>query len=305
MTRDLSYLIGIIITMLIGTFLYFTLCSDCQLATTENETVEQETVPVKVPEPNPTSFPFAFSDGDFGYNVADNFNFRPSSADFEKPVSFNVNKGITQLKSFLMENTEKGISITGYYTSGEENSTAWPNLGLARANMVKNYLVGSGIPSAQTNTYGELLDNMVPKDSVFIGPVSYGLGGITENDTEDLKAMYDKIKACPLVLYFNTGQAAINLSAEQRQKLVEISRYLDKVNDASCSVVGHTDNVGNRTTNIRLGQKRADFAKAYLIENGIPEAKIVATSQGPDSPAASNNTAEGRSQNRRTVVTLN
>ena len=62
---------------------------------------------------------------------------------------------------------------------------------------------------------------------------------------------------------------------------------------------------GSRTTNIKLGQERADFAKQYLINNGISDAKIKTSSQGPDSPIASNTTDEGRSKNRRTVVTLN
>lgn len=303
MTRDLSYLIGMIITILIGTFLYFTLCNDCRLATTLNETVEEEIVPVQAPVP--TSFPFAFSEGDFGYSVADNFNFKLSSGDFEMPISLNVNKGVDGLKSFLADNSNKAINITGLYQSDEENSTAWPNLGLARANTVKNYLVGLGIPSMQTNTFGKLNDDMVPSKNILLGPVSYELGNRSENVNEELKALYDKIKDSPLVLYFETGEASINLTMEQRQKIADISRYLDMVEGASCSVVGHTDNTGSRTTNIKLGLERADFAKAYLIRNGISASKIIATSQGPDSPMASNDTEGGRSQNRRTVVTLN
>lgn len=303
MTRDLSYLIGIIITILIGTFLYFTLCSDCRLATTENEIVEQEIVPVKTPDP--TSYPFAFKDSTYGYNVADNFNFNLSSGDFEMPVSFDINKGIEGLKSFLAQNSGKAIAITGLYKSDEENSTAWPNLGLARANSVKNYLVGLGIPSAQTDTFGKLMDNMVPSGNLLLGPITYEFADNTDTNEGELKALLEKIKGNPLVLNFNTGQAAINLTPEQRQKVADISRYLDKVNDASCSVVGHTDNTGSRATNIQLGQERADFVKAYLTRNGILESKISATSQGPDSPIASNDTEEGRTKNRRTVVTLN
>jgi outer membrane protein OmpA-like peptidoglycan-associated protein len=106
------------------------------------------------------------------------------------------------------------------------------------------------------------------------------------------------------VLYFDSGEAAINLTAEQRQKVADISSYLDKVDDASCSVIGHTDNTGARTTNIRLGQERADFAKTYLIKNGIAESRIDTGSQGPDNPITSNDTEEGRSRNRRTVITL-
>ncbi|MEO0573767.1 MAG: OmpA family protein [Bacteroidota bacterium] len=303
MTRNLSYLIGIIITILIGTFLYFTLCSDCQLASAENETAEEEIVPVKAPDP--TSFPFAFNDGDYGYDVADNFNFRLSSENFELPVSLNINKGIEGLKLFLLDNPNKAIGVTGLYKSDEDNPTAWPNLGLARANTVKNYLVGLGIASSQTNTFGKLMDDMVPSGNQLLGPLTYEIMERPDNSDDQLQALYDKIKKDPLVLHFNTGEAAINLSAEQRQKVADISHYLDKVGDASCSVVGHTDSTGNRTTNIQLGQERADFAKVYLIRNGIPESKIVTSSQGPDNPIASNDTEVGRSRNRRTVVTLN
>ena len=303
MTRNLSYLIGIIITILIGTFLYFTLCSDCQLTTAENETVEEEIVPMKAPDP--TSFPFAFKDGDYGYEVADNFNFNLSSGDFVLPVSPDINSGIEGLKFFLEDNTGKAINITGYYTSDEENTTSWPNLGLARANSVKNYLVGLGVPSAQTNTFGKLMDDMVPSESILLGPVAYEIADRPDDADEQLKALYDKIRANPLVLYFDTGEASINLTAEQRQKVADMSRYLDKVEDAACNVIGHTDNTGSRATNINLGQGRADFVKMYLIRNGIMGSKISATSQGPDNPIASNDTEEGRSKNRRTVVTLN
>ena len=303
MTRDLSYLFWIIITIVIGTFLYFTLCSDCQLVSTDTEPVEEETVTIEAPEP--TSFPFAFGDGAYGYNVGENFNFNVASGAFITPVSLNINKGIDGLKSFLTENTGKSINITGLYKSDEDNNTAWPNLGLARANSVKNYLVGLGIPAAQTNTFGKLMDDMVPSENILLGPVTYAFADRSENAEDELKALYDRIKANPLVLYFNTGEAAINLSAEQRQKIADIARYLDKVGDASCSIVGHTDNTGSRDTNVRLGQERADFAKAYLIRNGIQEGKIATSSEGPDIPIASNDTEEGRSKNRRTVVTLN
>lgn len=303
MTRNLSYLIGIIITILIGTFLYFTLCSDCRLATAENETVEQEIVPVKAPDPS--MFPFAFKDGDYAYEVMDNFNFDLSSGNFKLPVSLDVNKGIDGLKSYLMDNSGKAINITGLYSANEDNPTAWPNLGLARANAVKNYFVGLGIPSEQTNTFGKLMADLVPKDNVLLGPVTFEITERPENASEELAALYDKIKANPLVLYFETGEASINLSPEQRQKVADIARYLDKVKDASCSVVGHTDNTGSRATNLNLGLERANFAKAYLIRNGISESKVASSTKGPDNPITSNDTEEGRAKNRRTVVTLN
>jgi len=303
MTRNLSYLLGMLITILIGTYFYFTCCSDCRIASADNEQVQEEIIPVI--EPEPTSFPFSVKDSEYAFNVNDNFNFDLSSPNILMPLSENVSNGVESLKSYLMENTNKVINITGLYRGDEENPSAFPNLGLARANAVKNHLVSNGIPSAQTNTFGKLMDDLLPLDNTLLGPITYEIAVGNENAGDELKALHDEIVANPLVLYFETGEAAINLTPEQRQKVANISSYLDKVEGASCNIVGHTDNTGSRVTNIELGQGRADFAKAYLVRNGISAAKINATSQGPDSPIASNATDEGRSKNRRTVVTLN
>ncbi|MDT0606481.1 OmpA family protein [Croceitalea rosinachiae] len=303
MTRNLSYLLGIIITILIGTYFYFTCCSDCRLATTDNEQAHEEIIPVT--EPQPTSFPFSVKDGEYAFEVNDNFNFDLSSKSILMPISENVSNGVQSLKSYLLENTNKVIEITGLYRNDEDNPSAFPNLGLARANSVKNYLVSNGIPSAQTNTFGKLMDELLPMNNKLLGPITYLISAGNENTADDLKVLHDEIVASPLVLYFETGEAAIYLTAEQRQKVANISTYLDKVSGAACNVVGHTDNTGNRATNIGLGQERADFVKAYLVRNGIIADKINATSHGPDSPIATNATEEGRSKNRRTVVTLN
>lgn len=305
MTRNLTYLIGMIITILAGIYFYLSCCSECgtQIADTDTEIVKEEIVPPK--EPDATSFPFSLKDGDYAFEVQDNFNFNLSSASFLTPLSDDVGNGIESLKSYLSENADKVINITGLYKGGETNSTAFPNLGLARANQVKNYFVSKGISSAQTNTFGRLMDDFLPLDNTLLGPITYEIGAQAEDEGDQLKALYDEIKANPLVLYFNTGEAAINLTPEQREKVAKITKYLDKVDGATCNVVGHTDNTGSRTTNIRLGLERADFAMAYLIKNGISASKVNSSSKGPDSPIATNATEEGRSKNRRTVVTLN
>jgi len=301
MTKTTTNLLGIIITILAGTYFYITCCSECGMSV-KKEPVKEAVIPT---EPTATSYPFAFSDGEYAYNENDNYNFNASASSILTPLSGKVEEGITSLKSYLGENAEKIINITGYYKSDETNDSAFPNLGLARANAVKNHLVSNGVSSSQINTFGSLKEEMIAKDNVFLGPVIYSLDNKADNADDELKALYERIKANPLVLHFNTAQASINLNAEQRQKIADISRYLDKVSDASTNVIGHTDNTGRRATNIRLGQERADFGKAYLIRNGIPANKINTSSKGPDAPVATNATAEGRAENRRTVITLN
>ena len=303
MTKDLPYVVGILLTIAVGTFFYFSCCSDCRLAVVDQEEAQEKKVPAL--EPEASSYPFSFSNGDYSYTVNDNFNFELSSTEILSPLSGKVTNGVASLKTYLTQNPGKAINITGLYTANETNTTAFPNLGLARANAVKNYFTENGIVSAQTNTFGKLMPSLVPQEQTLLGPITYEIIEGKENAADEFKALYDEIKANPLVLYFNTGEAAISLTPEQRQKVADISRYLDKVEGASCKVVGHTDNTGDRITNIALGQERADFAMSYLIRNGITSSKISATSQGPDAPIAPNDTEEGRSKNRRTVVTLN
>lgn len=290
-----------LITILAGTYFYITCCSSCGTAVKEEPIKEAVAAPVT---PEATSYPFAFSDGDYAINENDNYNFNMSSSSFLTPLSTQVTDGIASLKTFLSENAGKVINLTGYYKGDETNNSAFPNLGLARANSVKNHLVENGISSTQINTMGKLMDEMIPKEDIFLGPIAYGLTDKSATADDDMNALFDKINANPLVLYFETNQASINLSAEQRQKVADISRYLDKVTGATCSVVGHTDNVGPSAPNTRLGQGRADFAKDYLIRNGIAAAKINASSKGESQPIESNATDAGKAKNRRTVVTL-
>jgi len=65
-------------------------------------------------------------------------------------------------------------------------------------------------------------------------------------------------------------------------------------------VEGHTDNVGKDAANLRLSQRRADSVRAYLVKRGIDPARLDTQGLGPTRPIASNRTAKGKAQNRRT-----
>jgi outer membrane protein OmpA-like peptidoglycan-associated protein len=68
-------------------------------------------------------------------------------------------------------------------------------------------------------------------------------------------------------------------------------------------IEGHTDNVGDKATNERIGLARADAVKRYLYEQyQIPLHKMNVISYGKDKPVAPNKTKAGRAQNRRVVI---
>ncbi|TVZ15917.1 OmpA family protein [Maribacter sp. MAR_2009_72] len=303
MSKTTTNLLLMLITIVAGTFLYIYFCSECGSFTKEPAKTVTET-PATVVTPKATSFPFAIQGEGLNFSSNDNYNFNLSSNDFVQPLSAEVNTGISELKSYLDGNENQILNITGYYTSDEENNTAFPNLGLARANSVKNDLASKGVSTSQINTLGKLMDDMVAKDGIYYGPVSFGLDTKSETADDELKALYDAIQADPLILYFNTAQASITLDAAQRQKIADISKYLDRVKGAQVDIVGHTDNTGKASTNMRLGLDRANFAKDYLLKNGISEDKIITSSKGQTDPIADNATEEGRDKNRRTVITL-
>ena len=249
------------------------------------------------------------ANGDFSFENSDNFNFNASDYVLITPISATLTGGIDKLSAHLKGDPNKNFTITGLYTSQEANNSAYPNLGLAIANAVKNYFTSRGISSEMLNTRGMLNDKLAPSDGIYKGPLNFMMDTKTEDtaqkDAADMMALKKSILDNPLVIYFDTAEASINLSPLQRAKIANLSKYLDKNPDAKLRITGDTDNPGSATTNMRLGQERADFAKQYFVSNGISEAKIVSTSQGPNKPIATNATEEGKSKNRRTEVTLN
>lgn len=314
MSKKTGYLLGILLTIIIGMILAWFFCCKSAVGNAVTETPNESTdnLETTTPNRNPTFLGFDLKDpnGSFAFNSTDNFDFNTSEFNIIQPLSDQIDRGIDKLQLYLSqnENANKYIDVTGYYTSTESNPSAFPNLGIARANAVKNYLVSKGIASKRLNTLGSLNDNLIPDGTIYHGPIAYRMYDVSpDDDTENktLEALKARINADPLVLYFGNAQASIALSPVQRQKIADISHYLDKVDGSSAHIVGHTDNTGSRETNIQLGQKRADFIKSYFVSNGIPESKINTTSKGPDEPVATNETEEGRSKNRRSIVSLN
>lgn len=313
MSKKTSYLLGILLTILVGSFLYYkfccSICCDGDACKKKKEVVEEKEDLVSQPL-QATSFPFSIKDsnGNFSFSVDENFNFKKSNYRILDSLSSSINDGIINISSYLGTDATKRFNITGLYASDEVNNSAFPNLGLARANSVKNYMVSQGMSSKLINIFGKLDDSLVadPNDVLF-GPISYDIFTRTDDSAasdEALKQACEAIKENPLMLYFKTGEAHINLTSEQREKFVAISRCIDKLG-ATVNVVGHTDNTGDAEANMLLGQQRANFVKDYLVQNGILAQFVEATSKGQNEPIADNATPEGRAKNRRIVVTIN
>ncbi len=94
---------------------------------------------------------------------------------------------------------------------------------------------------------------------------------------------------------FNSSQ----LTVPAQQTLDDVAGALSAQPELNVEIQGHTDSVGSPAYNLNLSQRRADAVKAYLISKGASASSLTAKGYGKAKPIASNETAEGRAQNRR------
>ncbi len=99
-------------------------------------------------------------------------------------------------------------------------------------------------------------------------------------------------------VYFETG--SFRLKQESYKELNKLVSILKNNPKSKVEISGHTDNTGNASANLNLSQNRAKSVYNYVISQGIPKAALQFKGYGQTKPVASNNTDEGRAQNRRT-----
>lgn len=106
-----------------------------------------------------------------------------------------------------------------------------------------------------------------------------------------------------IVLNFASGKDVIDPS--YFSLLTTLQRAIRIFPDYQLSIEGHTDDKGDERTNQSLSLRRAKAVTSYLIANmGLTESQITAIGYGESKPIASNETEEGRKQNRRIDVVL-
>lgn len=105
------------------------------------------------------------------------------------------------------------------------------------------------------------------------------------------------------ICLFDSGSARVDNRC--RAVLDEVALRLKQDAAATARIIGYADAQGNAAGNDRLALRRAEAARQVLVErHGIDPSRIAVESRGSSEPAASNETAEGRSQNRRAVIVV-
>jgi outer membrane protein OmpA-like peptidoglycan-associated protein len=101
---------------------------------------------------------------------------------------------------------------------------------------------------------------------------------------------------------FDTGKYSLRPLA--REKLAKVAGIVLGHSGLRLDVEGHTDSVGGDEYNQRLSEQRGAAVRDYLVQQGMPVSSVTAKGFGKTQPVASNDTAEGRQQNRRVELVV-
>jgi outer membrane protein OmpA-like peptidoglycan-associated protein len=178
-------------------------------------------------------------------------------------------------------NTQKGAGI-GAIAGGVIGGIIGANTGHAAAGAAIGAAIGGGT--------GALIGNSMDKQAREIDQALPGA---------DVERVGEGIR---LVLKEDAVRFDVNkstLTTQAKTNLDKLIPVFTEYADTNIEIFGYTDNTGKPEYNLTLSQKRAESVKAYLISKGLVASRFKTSGFGIADPIATNDTPDGRSQNRR------
>lgn len=189
---------------------------------------------------------------------------------------------------------EDVLSITGYYMPGEENTSKFSDMGLARAFAIKSMLADY-MDTSKVEIRSEMVETIPgSRENPFM---SAGFRFLERNGRVE-----ETLEAATIYFPYKSAVRTVD---------PEITAYLNKLagqfkgTNRTLTITGHTDDVGSEAYNYDLGMERSRAIRDSLVAKGLSPDQIKIVSRGEENPAVGNSSENGRSQNRRVIITLN
>lgn len=190
------------------------------------------------------------------------------------------------------------VSCANKSENGDENSKTKKGAGIgafvgAVAGSIlskdkkKGALIGGVVGATAGGLYGKKLDKQAEE-----------LREVAETRRTD-RGIITKLKGD---ITFETGKANVKDNAVNR--LEKMAKILKKYPENNITVLGHTDSTGSMNVNKNLSEERAKQVKEILVSHGVPSSNIQTLGLASKDPVASNNTYEGRAENRRVELAI-
>ena len=174
-----------------------------------------------------------------------------------------------------------GGAVLGYLTntsSGEQGR--------------KNALIGAGIGALAGAGVGQYMDRQQRALEAELSGT--GVGVARQGDNLVLRMPSD--------VTFATNQS--NLDSRFLPVLNDVARVLQEYDRSMVDVIGHTDASGGDAINQPLSERRASSVASYLMDHGVIRERLYVAGNSARTPIASNDTVQGKAQNRRVEILI-
>ena len=160
----------------------------------------------------------------------------------------------------------------------------------------KSTAIGAAIGTAVGAAAGAIIGKKMDKKAEELAAIEAAKVETVEdaNGLEAIKVTFDS------GILFATNKADLN--ATSKESLKEFAAKMVDLPDTDITIYGHTDNTGSDAVNERLSLQRAESVEKYLNSCGISTERMTAEGKSYTMPVASNETKEGRAQNRRVEI---
>lgn len=203
-------------------------------------------------------------------------------------------------ETLMPELAEAYAGIIIGHTDGTGDAKYNQGLSLLRAEAVRDYLVQTGAPAEKLRVIGRGEDEPIASNEAADGQMkNRRVEIIVVAEMRGLDAM-----RFPSVALFPRRSGELT---EQGKQLIEKHREEAREQFKRASyveIIGHTDDVGDDHYNQELSEQRAQSVFNHLMETGLDVNKVAVIGMGEKMPIASNQTEEGRAENRRVEVLL-
>lgn len=246
----------------------------------------------------------------FRTECKNNLMFKHSSNRFLMTPSVEMKNALSKLVVYLQNKGNRRLILTGFNHPDEKNTTALDNIGMTRANMVRNLLVSLGAKGAQIEIRGVEDERLAIVESPLYGKflpnaMRFEFEQMSASHTKNLKRKAQKIekklkeKQVFRFKTFGKDENKIVVDGTVRKYIEDLILYLSVNQNATVYCVGHSNDLKSDEKNYAMGAERAQYTRDFLMRHGISGERIIMKSAGATHPLGEETTKYGQQINRR------
>jgi outer membrane protein OmpA-like peptidoglycan-associated protein len=179
----------------------------------------------------------------------------------------------------------------------------------------KGAVIGTGAGAAVGAVIGKTLGNTAAgaiAGAVVGGTAGAIIGGNMDKKAKELEEEMEGVTVQRveegIAVSFDSGILfdfdSSTLRQEGYDNLRKLVRIINRDNDTTLMIVGHTDSRGDANYNLRLSERRAQSASTFMVSQGLASSRIEIVGRGEYEPLSENETDAGRQKNRRVEIAI-